>query len=539
MGMLDRNNIVQSPELKSVYFLHKDTALTSLGEIYTCDFESPSVDKIFSLVQKHPELLPNHYGALSVKAIGRAAIERIIDTLGEHNQILIDTDTLNAVAERVVDMLQEAVLHEASDIHIELYANETRIEARIDGKMMALQPPIKEHEYGKLLFGYLFNKQAEDTRSDFYQNKLNDGRINIELNTKDGRRNTQWRAAYLPAKDNGGQVTLRWLNKSKSVPLLDKIGWETGHVVIMRHFTQSAAGICIIAGQTGSGKSTTIASTLSELKGKGRSINTLEDPVEFDLGIIQSSVVNQNDEEDLMFTYAKALLRHDVDIESHGEVRDTKGAMSVCRKGETGQIMFTTMHTSSALGIAHTLNEQMHVPSALIAAPNLMKLWIYQTLVRTLCPHCCLSFADAQPHLSGEQKQKVNTWLVDRNDPTLKNALRFKHPDGCERCNQGEKGQTSLVEMIVLDDEDRLFISNKNYLGWSNALLAKGFKPISEHAILKIKRGHIDIFTAAERVDGLLSNSAQSAYQQLWNDEPQPQQGKDKRKRRRGKKQNQ
>ena len=131
-----------------------------------------------------------------------------------------------------------------------------------------------------------------------------------------------------------------------------------------------------------------------------------------------------------MFTYAKALLRHDVDIESHGEVRDTKGAMSVCRKGETGQIMFTTMHTSSALGIAHTLNEQMHVPSALIAAPNLMKLWIYQTLVRTLCPHCCLSFADAQPHLSGEQKQKVNTWLVDRNDPTLKNALRFKHPDG-------------------------------------------------------------------------------------------------------------
>ena len=90
--------------------------------------------------------------------------------------------------------------------------------------------------------------------------------------------------------------------------------------------------------------------------------------------------------------------------------------------------------------------------------------------------------------------------------------------------------------MIVLDDEDRLFISNKNYLGWSTALLAKGFKPISEHAILKIKRGHIDVFTAAERVDGLLSNSSQSAYQQLWNDEPQPQQGKDKRKRRRGKK---
>nr|WP_014343744.1 ATPase, T2SS/T4P/T4SS family [Aliivibrio fischeri]AEY78141.1 putative type II secretion protein [Aliivibrio fischeri] len=291
-----------------------------------------------------------------------------------------------------------------SDIHLELYANETRIEGRVDGKMMPLQPPIPEHEYGKLLFGYLFYL-AVDKNDDFSQNIINNGRIEIDLNTPDGLRETIWRVAYLPAKDNGGQVTLRWLNKNESAPLLDNIGWETGHVKIMRDFANSASGICIIAGQTGSGKSTTIASIINELKGKGRSINTLEDPVEFDLGVMQSSVVSQNDDDDMMFKYAKALLRHDVDIESHGEMREMKGAMNVCRKGETGQIMFTTMHTSSAIGVGHTLNEQMHVPSALIAAPNLMKLWIYQTLVRTLCPHCNLSLDDVIPHLNNDQKE--------------------------------------------------------------------------------------------------------------------------------------
>ena len=543
--MLDRNNIVQSPELKSVYFLHKDTALTSLGEIYTCDFESPSVDKIFSLVQKHPELLPNHYGALSVKAIGRAAIERIIDTLGEHHNTLIDTDTLNAVAERAVNMLQAAVLRGVSDIHIEVYANKTRIMGRIDGKIMELQPLIKEQEYGKLLFGYLFNELAVDKDSDFYPNKINNGRIEIELNTKSGRRETEWRIAYLPAKDNGGQATLRWTNEKESITPVDDIGWEKGHVSIVRNFAYSASGICLLAGQTGSGKSSSIISILFELKDKGRAINTLEDPVESDLGVIQSSVVSQNDDEDLMFTYAKALLRHDADIEFHGEVRDTRGAMNVCRKGETGQIMFSTLHTSSALGIAHTLNEQMHVPSALIAAPNLMKLWIYQTLVRTLCPHCCLSFDEAQTHLNDEQRQKVTHWLSDNGGSSMKTTMRFKHPKGCKLCNNGEKGRTTLVEMIVLDDEDRLFISNKDYLGWSKALLAKGFKPISNHATLKIKRGHIDIFTANERVNGLLNKTSVDEYEQLCWEEIEQDQGhaqsqsaknKNKRDRRRGKK---
>lgn len=214
--MLDHNNIIQSDELKSIYFLHQDTVITHNGEIFTCDFESPSVDKIDALIKKHPELLTDPFRSITVKKIERTAITHIIEDMSSStHHSLIDHESLNAVAERAVEILQNSAMREVSDIHIELYAKQTRIEGRIDGRMVALQPPVPEHEYGKLLFGYLFNELAVDKDDDFYQNKINNGRIEIDLNTPDGLRETLWRIGYIPAKDNGGQATLRWLNKNE------------------------------------------------------------------------------------------------------------------------------------------------------------------------------------------------------------------------------------------------------------------------------------------------------------------------------------
>ncbi|MFA0210242.1 GspE/PulE family protein, partial [Vibrio artabrorum] len=353
---------------------------------------------------------------------------------------------------------------------------------------------------------------------DFHVGTINNGRLSFVLDTPEGKRDTQWRLAYIPAKDKGGQCTLRWLNKETAIPTLDSIGWEVGHVRVMRDFMNSASGICLIAGQTSSGKTTTIAAALSEMKRQGRSINTVEDPVEFDLGVIQTSVTAKQGQDNHFNAYTKALLRHDVDIESHAEVRDERGAMNMCRKGETGQIMFSTLHTSSALGIAHTLNEQMHVPSALLAAPDLMKLWIYQTLVRTVCPHCALTLKQAKPAWTETQTTRFATWLL--SNPSLNpDTLRFRHPDGCSQCIAGEKGRTTLVEMVVLDDEDRAFILARDYLTWLTVLKAKGFKSVVDHANLKISRGEVDIFSAAGRVDGLFPKDTTAVYQGLWEEE--------------------
>ncbi len=507
----DNAELVLDDTLKSLYFTHQDTVALENGIILTTDYDSAAIDAIKTHINAHRDDFPELFGiTLTVEKTDPSSMAKHIERMtqkGESYQL--DDKTASVMGNDVRKMLQEAVNREASDIHIELYAAETRIKARIDGRMIELQKTIPEHEYGNNLIGYLFNQLGADTDGDFYVNKPNNGRVEMELHTPDGKRNTIWRISYIYAKDKGGQATLRWLNKDTTIPPLDAIGWETGHVKAMQTFLSSPAGACLIAGQVGSGKTTTIASALSSVKNTGRSINTLEDPVEFDIGVMQTSVFRSKNNPNELNDLVRLLLRHDVDIEMHGEVRDKEGAMAVCRKAETGQLMFSTLHTSSAIGIAHTLNEQMGVPLALIAAPELMKLWIYQTLVRKLCPHCCQSYAQAHLSWTPEQHKQFEQW---QHHGVPEQHLRFKHPDGCEHCYQGEKGRTTLVEMIVLDDHDRQFILSKDYLGWTNALKEKGYKTILDHANLKIARGEMDLFTAAERVDGLFKEESQTVY---------------------------
>nr|AKN40321.1 General secretion pathway protein E [Vibrio tasmaniensis]AKN40717.1 General secretion pathway protein E [Vibrio tasmaniensis] len=518
---MNAEQVLQTDTLKTLYFTTQDTVLMADGTLQTCDFDSPVVGDIKRLVKANPEQFGFDFEPdLLVRFTPRSHIAQYLNDIGQEMEAAPSTTLLqqSETATRAKRVLEQAVLKGSSDIHIELFKHHTRVEVRVDGRMIELMKPIGEYEYGELLIGYLFNELCEDKDDDFHVGTINNGRLSLVLDTPEGKRETQWRLAYIPAKDKGGQCTLRWSNKETSIPTLDNIGWEVGHVRVMRDFMNSASGICLIAGQTSSGKTTTIAAALSEMKRQGRSINTVEDPVEFDLGVIQTSVTAKQGQDNHFNTYTKALLRHDVDIESHGEVRDELGAMNVCRKGETGQIMFSTLHTSSALGIAHTLNEQMHVPSALLAAPDLMKLWIYQTLVRTVCPHCALSLEQAKPAWTETQTTRFAVWLG--SNPSLNpDTLRFRHPDGCPQCIAGEKGRTTLVEMVVLDDEDRAFILARDYLTWLTALKAKGFKSVVDHANLKISRGEVDIFSAAGRVDGLFPKDTTAVYQGLWEEE--------------------
>ncbi|MDN3683199.1 ATPase, T2SS/T4P/T4SS family, partial [Vibrio tapetis subsp. quintayensis] len=283
----------------------------------------------------------------------------------------------------------------------------------------------------------------------------------------------------------------------------------------VRNFMYSKAGVLVFAGQTGSGKTTSIAAMLNEVKRKGRSINTLEDPVEFDLGVIQTSINSQGEGKADFAEYNKLLKRHDVDIGLIGEIRDHSVAMEVSRNGEAGMLMLTSVHTSSSLGTAPTLIEQMQMPPSLISAPGLMKLWMYQTLVRCLCPHCQLTLDEAKKQFSSEQLNRFDKWHSSYPDINL-DKLRFHSEKGCDKCIQGESSRTALVELIVLDDDDREFILKRDYLGWGKHLKEKGFKSVIDHANLKIERGEIDLFTAAERVDGLFPRETSTIYRDMW-----------------------
>ncbi|RJX65861.1 exonuclease SbcC [Vibrio sinensis] len=520
---MNHSNVVVSDQLKSLYFTHQNAVLLDDGTLLTSDYDSAAI----ALIKKHiieqnkeyPELLGV---VIRVEKTDTSTIAEKIESLSTKGvQFQMQNDDISTIGKDAKNLLQLAVKRGVSDIHIELYGHETRIMARVDGRMVELQKTIPEYNYGLTLISYLINQLGKDQDSDFSPKAKNNCRIEIDLiapdKNSDGKvieveRETRWRVSYIPAQNNGGQLSLRWSNKNTKIPLLEELGWEAGHIETIRRFLNSAFGALLFAGQVGSGKSTSIAAMLNEMKNTGRSINTLEDPVEFDIGVIQTSVKSTEELNDLI----KLLLRHDVDIEMHGELRDQEGAMAACRKAETGQLMFSTIHTSSAVGIAHTLNQQMKIPLALITAPELMKMWVYQTLVRMLCPLCSLSLEEASLIWSEPEKKQFKEWSERNQINQASSKMRFRNPSGCKCCHEGEKDRTSLVEMIVLDDEDRQFIIKEDYISWVKALKKKGYKTVLDHANLKISRGEIDIFTAAERVNGLFERSTDSIYDSFF-----------------------
>lgn len=515
--------LIIDERLKSLYFKSNNAIAISSGKILTTDFTTSTIKDIRAYVKDSNELLDGKFkgSLLTVEIADKQIIDNFLDSgLNRTQQGSTQQNESNSiVAENYKDLLTKAANLGSSDIHIELYETETQIFASVDGERIFLAPTVPEHEYGKRLFSYIFTSAAKSKRGDFVSNDPNDGRLIETLMVQGESRITIWRASYIPA-DKGGKITLRWLNKETELPALETIGWTSGHIATYRQFLNAPSGACIIAGKVGSGKSTTIACGLKEIN-KSRTVHTLEDPVEFDLGVMQTVVtpnktINDESESRGFAYFSKVLLRHAVDVEMHGEVRDHAGAMEVTRKAETGQLVLTTVHTSSAIGIAPTFIEQFNIPPSVVSAPDLMRLWVYQTLIRTLCTECSFTINQARDfYQNSGDIDKFTHW--EAHLKTLCEGdieqVRFKNPNGCKSCDhKGEKGRTAVVEMIVLDDEDREFILNKDYLVWQKALKEKGFKDVRWHTITKIKSGLIDIDTASKRINNLLPVSAKDVY---------------------------
>ncbi|MFI3246231.1 MAG: ATPase, T2SS/T4P/T4SS family [Ferrimonas sp.] len=431
-----------------------------------------------------------------------------IERLFEHDQALtqrqnqkISDGTANTqVAQRFKELLQKAVSAGVSDVHIEIYSDKVEYWQRVDGRRLPLSGTQPNRADGLAICSYLFNVRGTMTDSGFVETKVNNCRLELPLMSGGQLQITEWRASYCPAS-SGGALVLRWTNQAKTVPTWNELGLDAEHQKKLRRFLASPSGVMIITGKTGSGKSTTIAASICQID-KSRNVRTIENPVEIEVGVIQSNAATPEEFAEI----SKTLLRHDVDVEIHGEVRTGDAAMELCRKGETGQLVMTTLHTSSAIGIAHTLAAQFNVPAAVVAAPNLMKIWLYQTLVRKLCPHCHISTDEAATQYADkeafEDYEQAIEALKASGKPT--DEVRWRNLGGCEHCHQGEKGRIVVLELLELNDIDRDFIIRGDYLNWQRSLRERGFETVREHALRRVLAGEIDILSAATKVDGIL-----------------------------------
>jgi len=337
------------------------------------------------------------------------------------------SDTI-APAVRLLDAcLAEAVQADASDLHFEPDRSGLRIRIRVDGHLRDLAAPPSS------LVPALLTRIRLLARADLAERRLpQDGRFTFE--GPDGRR-VDVRAAFLPVA-RGEKIALRLLRHGGSAPDLADVGMPSQQRCRFEAALARSNGMVLVAGPTGSGKSTTLYAAVAALRSPARSVVTVEDPVELDVeGVSQVPI---DDEVGRSFANVlRALLRQDPDVLMVGEIRDGDSAQIACRAALTGHLVLTSVHASDAREALLRLPE-MGVPSYLIDAT--LSLVVAQRLVRRLCRHCRCVSATAET--------TSHRLLFEGAGLAFPRATAAAA--GCDRCgNSGYRGRIGLFEMAA------------------------------------------------------------------------------------------
>ena len=341
-------------------------------------------------------------------------------------------------------ILVDAIRNNASDIHLEPYEKSMRVLFRIDGVLKeVMRPPLK-------LRNAIVSRIKIMSSLDIAERRLpQDGRIKLKLGHG---REMDFRVSVLPCLF-GEKVVMRLLDKSNLQLDMTKLGFEPRALTDFKEAIHRPYGMVLVTGPTGSGKTTTLYSALSELNTVTENISTAEDPVEFNLmGINQ---VQMHDAIGLNFAAAlRSFLRQDPDIIMVGEIRDFETAEIAVKSALTGHMVLSTLHTNDAPSTISRLLNMGIEPFLVTSSVNLI---LAQRLARKLCPFC--------------RKQAVVDAETLRNaqvpEDKIATAQVYEPGAGCDKCNNGFKGRIALYEVMVFGEELR----NAVLQGWSTAEL--------------------------------------------------------------------
>ena len=372
------------------------------------------------------------------------------------------------IVELVDSIIKQSQKYGCSDIHIEPRENDIRIRFRIDGRLQDFQAlPNSIHTALVSRLKIMSNMDIAETR------KPQDGRI--LFNSQKGR--LDLRISTYPTL-YGEKTVLRLLNISEALHSLDALGFEQDCVKRFNSMLIGGEGIILVSGPTGSGKTTTLYSTLNKLEAPDVNIVTVEDPIEYDLDNINQAQVNTKSG----VTFASALrsiLRQDPDIIMVGEVRDEETVELGIRAALTGHLVFSTVHTNDAAsGFTRLLN--WDVEPFLISST--VKGILAQRLVRRICEECKEAYI---PNV--EELQMIG---MDGKD-NLK-AFRGK---GCLACrNSGYKGRIGIYELLLMDaDISELVLNQAPGYKIREQARKNGMTTLLEDGIIKIERGDTTI----------------------------------------------
>ena len=347
---------------------------------------------------------------------------------------LLEASGDNKVVRLLNLVLMQAIKDRSSDIHFEPFEDEFKMRYRIDGRLYEMIPPPRH------LGLPIVSRIKVMANLDIGERRMpQDGRIELTV----GGNPVDLRVAVLPTMF-GESVVMRILDRSNIALDLDKIGLRTDDLLLVRQLIHKPNGIVIVTGPTGSGKTTTLYSALSELNSVDVKICTAEDPVEYDIdGLIQVQV-----NPDVGLTFARSLrsfLRQDPDIILVGEIRDLETAQISVQASLTGHLVFTTLHTNDAPSTIARLVD-LGLENFLITAT--LEGIVGQRLVKRICESCKTAYEPTE-----EQLMELDLTPQDIADRQL------FHGQQCEDCkSSGYKGRFGLFEIMVLDDDARELI---------------------------------------------------------------------------------
>ncbi|MFA6414758.1 MAG: GspE/PulE family protein [Candidatus Paceibacterota bacterium] len=413
--------------------------------------------------------------SLSAPAPSESSLSFADETLnlnGPHEALKEDAPVTKIVS----TILRYAIEGHSSDIHIEPSPTRTRVRFRMDGDLhTSLELPAKVHEAVVARIKILAKLRLDEKR------KPQDGRFSAMVD----KRRIDFRVSTFPT-EYGEKVVMRILDQSDATATLESVGFTGAHLAEIRDMIKIPYGIVLIAGPTGSGKSTTLFSMLSEVDRETLNVVSLEDPVEYEIvGVAQSQV-----RPEIGYTFAnglRSILRQDPDVIMVGEIRDKETAVLAVQAALTGHLVFSTIHTNTAAGAIPRLVD-MGVDPFLIA-PTLIAV-IGQRLVRKLCPGAGKPFP-----VNDSIKELLDRDFVDLPEEYRKALPPFKefyHASATAECPNGTRGRTAVFEVLRMNKQlEQVVLKEPNEEMIYGAARASGMLTMREDAIVKALAGEI------------------------------------------------
>lgn len=418
----------------------------------------------------------------------------------------IEISSASELDKKFTEILIQSVRAGASDIHFEIYVDRADIKFRIHGLIYKVGE-LDSRTVNRLI-NYVYNVAAAEGSKDTQYNpeEMQDALLDRIVELDGQRRHFKLRLQTAPCYPNATTIVLRVLPVDSQLKAsLLTLGYSDAQVAMLKRAQLRPTGATIIAGTTGSGKSTTLATLLTEIYSHTRGtkkILTTEDPPEYAIpGANQINLSTkksvESKDENLFVKSIKVAMRCDPDIIMVGEVRDEKSANLLSSAVLSGHQVFTTVHASSALAIYNRLLNLGFEDHVLIS-PSFLSLLVYQTLVPLNCAHCAIPHREFVK-LEHDEFTKATLHRLEKlsqqkeyQEKDFANQVMFHNNKGCNQCRQGISGRTVVAEMLEPTSEMLAAFRATEYDRAETIWKQQGGKTVLQHAVDRMFDTSID-----------------------------------------------